>query len=205
MKKIICAMLCILLVFSLSACGGNVNEVNTHNVESEIYSEEDIAAAIDTIKKEFKSNWKGCTLTEIYYAGDDSSKDHQDWADRNNADEVIVLLSSFDVDSSGGDGSLNPNSTYNDWKWILVRTNTCLFTKREYNLSDIASSNEKIEEFYKDYGDGNVTSSWDKVTTFYNKQGKKLFKFGLAYDNVQLLVKEVKNTQKSISNQKRKK
>ena len=93
MKKIVCAMLCILLVFSLSACGGNVNEVNTHNVESEIYSEEDIATAIDTIKKEFKSNWNGCTLTEIYYAGDDSSKDHQDWADRNNADEVIVLLS----------------------------------------------------------------------------------------------------------------
>ena len=123
MKKIVCAMLCILLVFSLSACGGNVNEVNTHNVESEIYSEEDIASAIDTIKKEFKSNWNGCTLTEIYYAGDDSSKDHQDWADRNNADEVIVLLSSFDVDSAGGDGSLNPNSTYNDWKWILVRTN----------------------------------------------------------------------------------
>lgn len=80
-----------------------------------------------------------------------------------------------------------------------------IIRRREYNLSDIASSNEKIEEFYKDYGDGNVTSSRDKVTTFYNKQGKKLFKFGLAYDNVQLLVKEVKNTQKSISNQKRKK
>ena len=73
-------------------------------------------------KKEFKSDWKGCTLTEIYYAGDDCTKDHKDWADRNNADEVIVLLSSFDVDSSGGDGSLNPNSTYSDWKWILVRT-----------------------------------------------------------------------------------
>ena len=51
MKKIVCAMLCILLVFSLSACCGNVNEVNTHNVESEIYSEEDIATAIDTIKR----------------------------------------------------------------------------------------------------------------------------------------------------------
>ena len=123
MKKIVCTMLCILLVFSLSACVGNVSKVNTHNVDSEIYSGEDINAAIDTIKKEFKSNWKGCTLTEIYYAGDDSSKGHQDWADRNDADEVIVLLSSFDVDSSGGDGSLNPNSTYSDWKWILVRTN----------------------------------------------------------------------------------
>ena len=123
MKKIVCIILCSLLVFSLSACVGNVSRVNTHNVNSEIYSQEDINAAIDTIKKEFMMNWGGCTLTEIYYAGDDSSKDHQDWADRNNADEFIVLLSSFDVDSSGGDGSLNPNSTYSDWSWILVRTN----------------------------------------------------------------------------------
>lgn len=122
MKKIVCIILCSLLVFSLSACGGDISRVNTHNVNSEIYSQEDINAAIDTIKKEFMMNWGGCTLTEIYYAGDDSSKDHQDWADRNNADEVIVLLSSFDVDSSGGDGSLDPNSTYSDWKWILVRT-----------------------------------------------------------------------------------
>ena len=60
------------------------------NVESESYSEEDIKAAIDTIKKEFKSDWKGCTLTEIYYAGDDCTKDHKDWADRNNADAYIL-------------------------------------------------------------------------------------------------------------------
>lgn len=68
MKKIVCTMLCIMLLFVLSACGGDVSEVKTHNVESESYSEEDIKAAIDTIKKEFKSDWKGCTLTEIYYA-----------------------------------------------------------------------------------------------------------------------------------------
>ena len=116
-------MLGILLVFSLSACGGNVRGVKTHHVDSEMYSQDDINSAIDTIKKEFKNDWKGCTLTEIYYAGDDCSKDHQDWTDRNNADEVIVLLSSFDVDSSGADGSLNPNSTYDNWNWILVRTN----------------------------------------------------------------------------------
>ena len=60
-------------------------------------------------------------LTEIYYAGDSVSKEHQEWADRYNADETIVLLSSFDVDSSGGNGSLNPNSTYDGWNWILVR------------------------------------------------------------------------------------
>ena len=30
-------------------------------------------------------------------------------------------VSSFDVDETGGDGSLNPNSTYDGWCWILVR------------------------------------------------------------------------------------
>ena len=65
MKKIVYIMLCILLVCSLSACGGNVSKVNTHNVDSEIYSEEDINAAIDTIKKEFKNDWKGCTLASV--------------------------------------------------------------------------------------------------------------------------------------------
>ena len=123
MKKLYSAILCILLVLCLSACGGKISEATTHSVDSEMYSQEDIASAIDVIKKEFKSNWKGCTLKEIYYAGDDSSIAYQDWAERNDTDEVIVLLSSFDVDSSGGDGSLNPNSTYNGWNWILVREN----------------------------------------------------------------------------------
>ena len=70
---------------------------------------------------------------------------------------------------------------------------------------DVDTFFDAVVKFYKDYGDGNVSISWDKVTTFYNKQGEKLFKFGLAYDNVQLLVRDVKNTQRSISNQKKKK
>lgn len=122
MRKYICTIITVLLVFVLCSCGGKVDGAKTRDVASEIYTKEDITSAIDTIKREFKNNWNGCTLTEIYYAGDEYSEGYQDWADRNNADDVIVLLSSFKVDSSGGDGSLNPNSTYNNWKWILVRT-----------------------------------------------------------------------------------
>lgn len=123
MNKIKCIILGILSALSLSACGGNISDVSTQRIESELYSQDDINGAVDIIKKEFKSDWKGCSLTEIRYAGDEITKEHQEWSERNNADEVIVLLSSFDVDSSGGDGSLNPNSTYDDWKWILVRLN----------------------------------------------------------------------------------
>ncbi len=46
MKKIVCTMLCIMLLFVLSACGGDVSEVKTHNVESESYSKEDIKAML---------------------------------------------------------------------------------------------------------------------------------------------------------------
>lgn len=123
MNKIKYVVLCIMSALSLIACGGNISEVSTQRIESQLYSQDDINSAVDIIKKEFKSDWKGCSLTEIRYAGDEITKEHQEWSDRNNADEVIVLLSSFDVDSSGGDGSLNPNSTYDDWKWILVRSN----------------------------------------------------------------------------------
>lgn len=91
-------------------------------VESNMYTVDDITSAVATVEQVMALNWPGCTLKEIYYAGDKKSKEHQDWADRNNADEVIVLLSSFDVDESCPIGSLDKNKTYLGWKWILVRT-----------------------------------------------------------------------------------
>lgn len=59
--------------------------------------------------------------------------------------------------------------------------------KREYRLADIYNTKTKEESFYYGHGDGRVTSSWDMVTIFYDKSGKKLFRFGLAYDNVERL------------------
>lgn len=122
MKKYLWVIFLVLFMFSSCTNGGNVSDVKILKVDSEKYSQEEISSAIDTIKNEFESEWSGCILTEIYYAGDEKSASYQDWADRNKADEVIVLLSSFDVDSSGGDGSLNANSTYDNWMWILVRS-----------------------------------------------------------------------------------
>lgn len=123
MKRIIGLLVALILGVNVFAGGGNIDNVKTHEVDSEVYSKKEIDEAVNIIEKEFKHNWSGCTLTEIYYAGDDYISEYQDWADRKNADEVIVLLSSFDVDSSGGNGTLNPDSTYDDWMWILVRTN----------------------------------------------------------------------------------
>ena len=122
MKKWIAFVLTLVCMLSFVACGGNVKNVKITDYSSEIYSDVEIKSAIDVAIDYFKKNFEGCTLTEITYVGDDKLGDWQEFAERNNAEDVIVLVSTFEVDASGGDGSLNPNSTYTNWKWILVRT-----------------------------------------------------------------------------------
>ena len=123
-KRFLAILLCLVLSLSLCACGGNVKNVQIESVSSEIYSEKDIDAAIRVIVREFDRSWKGCTLTSIAYAGDEKTqRESSYYLDKyDDASELIVLTSSFEVDGSGGDGSLNPNSTYNAWSWILVRS-----------------------------------------------------------------------------------
>lgn len=61
MKKILCLVMCVFLVIGLSACGGDISKVKTHDVDSKTYSADDINSAVDTIEKEFDTNWNGCT------------------------------------------------------------------------------------------------------------------------------------------------
>lgn len=110
----------ILSLFMLGS-GGNVKNVVIHEVSSDIYSQEEISAATQTVLSEFARSWSGCTLTEIGYVGDEAVGRHQDYLSRYNASDVIVLLSTFNVDGSGGDGSLKSNSTCKNWSWVLVR------------------------------------------------------------------------------------
>ena len=99
------AIILAVVIFTLAACGGNVSNVKVTAYDSELYTDADVQAAINVAKAYFKKEFSGCTLTEITYAGDEKIQGYAEWADRNNADEVIVMSSSFDVDGSGGDGS----------------------------------------------------------------------------------------------------
>ena len=124
MKKVLAGLLVFVLLLSVSACGGNVSGARIGDCYSEIYSAAEMDAAIDVTLRYFQKQFSGCTLTELSYLGDEKLDGYQDFAERNGADDVIVLVSSFNVDAAGGDGSLNPNSTYTNWKWILVREGT---------------------------------------------------------------------------------
>lgn len=115
-----------LVMLLLTGCngkkGGDISNVHIPDWKpSEIYSDEDIEAAFLTVKDYFSRNFSGCTLTKLYYPGDAYADRFNESAEQYDGDEAIIILSSFDVDASGGDGSLNPDSTYNKWNWILIR------------------------------------------------------------------------------------
>lgn len=119
------AILILAMVVSLLLCGcgrgGNASEVQVVTGESEIFTEREIEDAMEVAMNYFRKEFDGCTMTKIEYEEIRSQAASIEWAQQYGADEGIVLYSSFDVDASGGDGSLNPNSTYNNWQWILTR------------------------------------------------------------------------------------
>ncbi len=76
---------------------------------------------MNIVKDFFKAEFRGCTLTDLWYDEKTSSDFEEDWKKQYGGKEAIVLSSNFDVDASGGDGSLASNETYTNWDWILVK------------------------------------------------------------------------------------
>ena len=121
MKKVLAFILAASLLLALCGCAGNVKDAVIVPVKSDIYTEKEIDDAVKTAINYFAREFSGCTLKEIQYIGDGAKDRFDEWAEQYDADDAIILTSTFDVDASGGDGSLNPNSTYTNWQWILVR------------------------------------------------------------------------------------
>jgi len=131
MRKITFFLLLIFVVFSLVACNqaGKINNVEVSIEKTNKFSEEEINNAVNCVKKKFK-DFEGCNLTRLWYDEEHSNSFTEGYLKNGRGsvngvkeENVIVLLSNFDVGSSGGKGSLNPNSTYYKWNWILIRDN----------------------------------------------------------------------------------
>lgn len=111
------------LCLLLAGCSkGNVSNVQFLFNESAQYTKSEIQDAMDVAVSHFKKEFEGCTLTSIEYSEAKTASAGSAWAAQYGADEGIVLISSFDVDEKGGDGSFNPNSTYTNWQWVLTRS-----------------------------------------------------------------------------------
>ena len=128
MKKIVIYLSMILMIFSLVGCNQNNKPTNikVDIGESTKFSKEEIDNAVDCLKRSF--DFEACTLTKIYYNEEISNTAVEDYLQFGNGsvnkvkdENVIVLLSDFDVDNSGDNPVLNPGETYTNYNWILIR------------------------------------------------------------------------------------
>ncbi len=129
MKKTIFSFSIIVVLLSILIYSqiGKTNNVQVSIGESTKFTEKEIDEAIGSVKKKFMS-FQGCKLTELWYSESKSDRLIKDYLQYGKGssngikeENVMVLLSNFEVNSSGGDGSFEPNSTQSDWQWILIR------------------------------------------------------------------------------------
>ena len=122
MKRSVSLLLGILLMLSFAACSrGSTRGLQTKIGSSDVFSQEDIQSAIEIVTDFFRKEFEGCTLKTLEYSEELTLDDAEEWAQQYEAQQAIVLISSFYVAPNGGDGSLNTDSTYENWQWILVR------------------------------------------------------------------------------------
>lgn len=119
----------VFIVISTIKQGGITDNVVVNIGDSSKFTEEEINKAVDCVISNFEYGYPGCTLTKIWYDEEKSNSSVEGYLQYGrgakngvNPENVIILLSNFDVDDSGDILPLNPNSTYTNYNWILIRS-----------------------------------------------------------------------------------
>ena len=112
----------VLSVLLLTACGGGKVQTMPAIGPSNLYTGAEIEKAMDIVMGYFQKEFDGCTLTRLEYDEAAVREELPGWASQYDDAQAIVLLSDFYVSPYGGDGSLNTDETYRNWKWVLTRT-----------------------------------------------------------------------------------
>ena len=117
MKKLMIGMMLTISVLCLAACGGSSIKVGSFS--SLIFDSGEYDDAVQEVFTYFDS-FEGCTMKEIGYAGDDAVRAEAK-ARGLAPEQVMVLTSTFTTDSEDHQNGLEPDHTYEDYKWILTR------------------------------------------------------------------------------------
>ena len=114
-------ILLVLVLAAVTLLGGKTHALHREIVPSQQYTASDIRSAMWMVECRFRLGFRGCSLLELTYDEEFSADRGREWAEQYGAEEAIVLTSSFEVGESGP-VTLNPNSTYRNWQWILTRS-----------------------------------------------------------------------------------
>ena len=115
-------LLCCGIFYLENEVYGNVRDAQRITDASSVYTEAEIAAAMDVATAYFRAEFGGCRLMEMVYDEEKSCLQSAGWAKQYAADEAIVLHSTFEVCSPDAwKRGLAAGEIYRNWAWILVR------------------------------------------------------------------------------------
>lgn len=119
MKRNITSLVCVFALMALLFSGcGKVSDVKITTQPSQLYTENEIEKAMDTVIRDFRSNYDKCTLLELTY-DEQWNLDHADSeASQRDADRAIIIRGSFRTGNTNN--AFNPNFTYTNYSWILT-------------------------------------------------------------------------------------
>jgi len=102
----------------------DVEQKTDWNGSSEIYSNEDLQAAVDAIMNVVNNEWSvNIEMQELYYAWDDTATANIDYCKSLNPEitECVVFTSNFHIPEQDTQmaGAFEPNADINGWSWTL--------------------------------------------------------------------------------------
>ena len=104
----------------------DVEQKTDWNWSSEIYSDEDLQAAVDTIMNTVENEWQvEVEMQELFYAGDETATANLDYCQSFDPEitECAVFSSNFYIPAQDAQmaGAFEPDSNINGWNWTLGR------------------------------------------------------------------------------------
>ncbi|MDD6145923.1 MAG: DUF4829 domain-containing protein [Oscillospiraceae bacterium] len=125
MKKFLPLILVLVALLMFSACSDH-EKAEVVIGKSDLFTEEEIQAAVDLVLKDGFSKDAGATITKIWYEEESSRRAVEIYMENGMGsvngvleENVMILFSDFKTGSKTQ--SLNPNDKYTGWRWILIR------------------------------------------------------------------------------------
>ena len=126
-KRVLFVLLFVTMIPVLTSCGDYGDEFGIDYGHSNIYTDEEIQNAVDTLLQIF-SGFNGCEMHNLRYLGDNYSMDEYfDMMDKmypdNDYEQIIVFTSDFHTPPGEDDNNWwIPDHEYRDFRWVLARS-----------------------------------------------------------------------------------
>lgn len=118
-------LILIAFIFCITGCANqtDISQVNRKIEETLVYKKEDINKAMDVVILDFKENYEGCTLIDIWNDNSkDNTREEDMYKERYKLKNIMIIHTNFKTGINAPTGLTSQNS-YNDYVWILAKNN----------------------------------------------------------------------------------